>query len=255
MAHVRLHRRHQRRLVQRQVRALRGRRDGALLFRGQVEGIGVAPRLKIARRHGRGRRRAELARGRLRPRRGDARDPDDRARALLEGAPRDRHRPSRRAWRHAITPRRCGSIRACWRRSPELVPLAPLAPAAQPGADPGDRWMRRRTSRRSPASTQPSIAASRTSRRHSPCRAISPKRASGATASMACHTNISSRGCARSRRSSRRRASIIAHLGNGASLCAVQDGRSVASTMGFTAVDGLMMGRAAARSIPASCST
>ena len=35
---------------------------------------------------------------------------------------------------------------------------------------------------------------------------------------------------------------IIAHLGNGASLCAIQKGRSVASTMGFTAVDGLMMG-------------
>jgi acetate kinase len=35
---------------------------------------------------------------------------------------------------------------------------------------------------------------------------------------------------------------VIAHLGNGASLCAVQDGRSVASTMGFTAVDGLVMG-------------
>jgi acetate kinase len=35
---------------------------------------------------------------------------------------------------------------------------------------------------------------------------------------------------------------IIAHLGNGASLCAVHRGRSVASTMGFTAVDGLMMG-------------
>ncbi len=35
---------------------------------------------------------------------------------------------------------------------------------------------------------------------------------------------------------------IVAHLGNGASLCAVQDGRSIASTMGFTAVDGLMMG-------------
>ncbi|MCJ8156980.1 acetate/propionate family kinase [Sphingomonas sp. LaA6.9] len=35
---------------------------------------------------------------------------------------------------------------------------------------------------------------------------------------------------------------IIAHLGNGASLCAVHEGRSVASTMGFTAVDGLMMG-------------
>jgi acetate kinase len=35
---------------------------------------------------------------------------------------------------------------------------------------------------------------------------------------------------------------IIAHLGNGASLCAVRDGRSVASTMGFTAVEGLVMG-------------
>lgn len=35
---------------------------------------------------------------------------------------------------------------------------------------------------------------------------------------------------------------IIAHLGNGASLCAVKEGRSVASTMGFTAVDGLIMG-------------
>jgi acetate kinase len=35
---------------------------------------------------------------------------------------------------------------------------------------------------------------------------------------------------------------IIAHLGNGASLCAVHESRSVASTMGFTAVDGLMMG-------------
>ena len=35
---------------------------------------------------------------------------------------------------------------------------------------------------------------------------------------------------------------IIAHLGNGASLCAIHRGRSVATTMGFTAVDGLMMG-------------
>lgn len=35
---------------------------------------------------------------------------------------------------------------------------------------------------------------------------------------------------------------VIAHLGNGASLCAVRDGMSVATTMGFTPVDGLMMG-------------
>ena len=35
---------------------------------------------------------------------------------------------------------------------------------------------------------------------------------------------------------------VVMHLGNGASLCAMQGGRSVATTMGFTAVDGLMMG-------------
>jgi acetate kinase len=35
---------------------------------------------------------------------------------------------------------------------------------------------------------------------------------------------------------------IIAHLGNGASMCAVHDGRAVATTMGFTALDGLSMG-------------
>ena len=35
---------------------------------------------------------------------------------------------------------------------------------------------------------------------------------------------------------------IIAHLGNGASLCAIDGGKSVATTMGFTAVEGLMMG-------------
>jgi acetate kinase len=35
---------------------------------------------------------------------------------------------------------------------------------------------------------------------------------------------------------------IVAHLGNGASMCAMGAGRSLASTMGFTAVDGLPMG-------------
>lgn len=35
---------------------------------------------------------------------------------------------------------------------------------------------------------------------------------------------------------------IVAHLGNGASICAMRDGTSVASTMGFTALDGLPMG-------------
>ena len=35
---------------------------------------------------------------------------------------------------------------------------------------------------------------------------------------------------------------IVAHLGNGASLCAMNDGKSVETTMGLTALDGLPMG-------------
>jgi acetate kinase len=35
---------------------------------------------------------------------------------------------------------------------------------------------------------------------------------------------------------------IIAHLGNGASLAAVKDGKCVATTMGFSTLDGLVMG-------------
>lgn len=35
---------------------------------------------------------------------------------------------------------------------------------------------------------------------------------------------------------------VIAHLGNGASMCAIHHGQSVASTMGFSALDGLPMG-------------
>jgi acetate kinase len=35
---------------------------------------------------------------------------------------------------------------------------------------------------------------------------------------------------------------IVAHLGSGASMCALSGGRSVESTMGFTALDGLPMG-------------
>ena len=36
---------------------------------------------------------------------------------------------------------------------------------------------------------------------------------------------------------------IVAHLGNGASVTAVVDGKSVDTTMGFTPLDGLMMGK------------
>jgi acetate kinase len=35
---------------------------------------------------------------------------------------------------------------------------------------------------------------------------------------------------------------VVAHLGNGASMCAIRDGQSIASSMGLTALDGLPMG-------------
>ncbi len=35
---------------------------------------------------------------------------------------------------------------------------------------------------------------------------------------------------------------VVAHLGNGASMCAIRHGQSIGSTMGFTALDGLPMG-------------
>jgi acetate kinase len=35
---------------------------------------------------------------------------------------------------------------------------------------------------------------------------------------------------------------VVAHLGNGASMCAIDQGRSISSTMGMTPVDGLPMG-------------
>lgn len=41
---------------------------------------------------------------------------------------------------------------------------------------------------------------------------------------------------------SRRKRIILAHLGNGASLAAVRDGRGIDTTMGFTPTGGLMMG-------------
>jgi acetate kinase len=35
---------------------------------------------------------------------------------------------------------------------------------------------------------------------------------------------------------------LVLHLGNGASICAVRDGKSIATTMGFSTLDGLIMG-------------
>ena len=45
-------------------------------------------------------------------------------------------------------------------------------------------------------------------------------------------------------------ATVVLHLGNGASMCALEAGRSIASTMGFTALDGLADGHSLRRARP-----
>ena len=51
---------------------------------------------------------------------------------------------------------------------------------------------------------------------------------------------------------------VSAHLGSGASLCAIAAGRSVDTTMGFTPLEGLVMGRgqgASTRACSSGCSS
>ena len=89
--------------------------------------------------------------------------------------------PDGRCWRSAIASSMAGMEFAAPVRDRRRRPgdarragaAGAAAPAAQSRADRGDRRTRRRIFRRSPASTRPSIAASRTSPRPSPCRASS----------------------------------------------------------------------------------
>ena len=105
-------------------------------------------------------------------------------------------------------------------------------------------WPRRasccRSCRTSPASTPPSTPRCRRRPRPSPCRGSGGSAGGCAgTASTGCRTP-GRRGGRPSWRPARRRV-VTCHLGAGASLAAVLDGRSVDTTMGFTPLDGLVM--------------
>jgi len=75
-----------------------------------------------------------------------------------------------------------------------------------------------------------------------PFLSISMRRASDATGSMVSPTNTSPSACARSPRLWQRVARSWRISAAGASMCALADGRSIESTMGFTALDGIPMG-------------
>ena len=68
------------------------------------------------------------------------------------------------------------------------------------------------------------------------------RRASGATDFTVCRTNMSPVACSEIAPEIANGRVIVAHLGSGASMCAISNGRSIESTMGFTALDGLPMG-------------
>ena len=138
-----------------------GRRRSTCVVRGQVEGSHTAPRFVAKDAAGAHGRRADLGRGHGQLGHDGALEHlVDFLREQLGGHAARRRRPSRRARRRshyaaAGARRRRGARRS----STRSCPLAPAAPAAQPGADPGRRASGARSCRRWPASTPRSIAA------------------------------------------------------------------------------------------------
>ena len=100
-----------------------------------------------------------------------------------------------------------------------------------------------RRSRRLPVSTRPFTKRQSEIAQHvRPAAARCASAACGATASTGCPMTTSRPSLRTTIRVSPKGRVIVAHLGNGASLCALKSGASVATTMGFSALDGLPMG-------------
>ena len=136
----------------------------------------------------------------------------------------------------------------------DLRALVPLAPLHQPHNLAGDRGRRRAvcpTCRRWRASTRASIAASRRSPSSCRCRRRSAMRACSATASTGCRTSTSRRSCPRSAPEIADGRVIVAHLGSGASLCALKNAQERRQHARLHARStGSAWARGPARSIP-----
>ena len=99
-----------------------------------------------------------------------------------------------------------------------------------------------RTCRRSPASIPAFIAGSRRSPRWCRCRATCAAAACSDTDSTGSRTEYIASVLPDVAPEIAHGRVIVAHLGSGASLCAMKNLKSVDSTLGFTALDGLCMG-------------
>ena len=100
-----------------------------------------------------------------------------------------------------------------------------------------------RTCRKLSVSTRPSTGGCRRWPRDMPCPNLSFGEGCSAMASMACLTSTFCRSwCAEAGPQEASGKLIIAHLGNGASMVAIENGRSLDTTMGLTPAGGLVMG-------------
>ncbi len=146
-----------------------------------------------------------------------------------------------RAWRSEIRSTRAGRCRRA--RGPRAICLLGAAASTQqPGADPLDSRNAFRSCRRSPVSTRPFITGTApspiTTRSREQFYAQGVRRYGFHGLS---YEYIAQRLPAVAPDIAAGRV-IVAHLGSGASMCALLGGRSIESTMGFTALDGLPMG-------------
>jgi acetate kinase len=213
--------------------------DANMRFRGQVEGIGVAPHLKISNGDG------DVVTERSWPAEGFDHDVATRellkvGRTLLEGAPAAGigHRVVHGGLQYAAPVRLDRTILA------SLSELIPLAPLHQPHNLAPIRTIM------DVAPQIPQVACFDTAFHRSHAQVVQsfalPRYLTEAGVRRYGFHGLSYEYLAGQLRAAWPELAsgrvIIAHLGNGASLCAVNAGRSVASTMGFTAVDGLMMG-------------
>ena len=207
--------------------------------RGQIEGIGTSPHFSASERRGR-----ILADQALDATVRDARAALDALAAWL-GSRYGGARVSASATASSMAGRRSRARRSSRRRSWRSCDSS----CRWPRFINPTTWRRStrcrngfRTCRRSPASTRAFTAASRPSPTWFRCRARSAAPACSATAFTACRTEYVASMLPQVAPDIAKGRVIVAHLGSGASLCALKNGKSVDSSLGFTALDGLCMG-------------
>ena len=221
--------------------ASRGR-DLVLRHRGQIEGIGAEPRFVAA--DAEGRRVVDRA---VAGRRGEGADHEAVLPALLEWIAGQTHRSRVVAVGHRVVhggEQFAAPVRVDGAVLDQLEKLVPLAPLHQPHNLAAIRAIDRL------APDVPQVACFDTAfhRTQAPVAQLFalPRALSGAGIKRYGFHGLSYEYVASVLPGivgdAGRGRVVVAHLGNGCSMCAMRDGKSVATTMGFTAVDGLPMG-------------